>query len=234
MLGTTRKNLVLGAMMAVSAVAAYVLTPRQLANPTGLTQPLASFVPLLFADWRPDPEQFAYILPQADAYADTNQLIYEQVLNRTYTNSRRQRIMLTIAYGSNQRDTVRVHRPEACYAAQGFVVTSPVNDRLELGAEPGYSLPVRRLLASAGPRYEPITYWTIIGRKAVENRAASKLETLRYALSAGIPDGMIVRVSSVSRDEAGAFALQERFIDDLYAALDAAARSEIMGVPVKR
>ncbi len=99
-----------------------------------------------------------------------SQSIYEQVLNRTYTNSRRQRIMLTIAYGSNQRDTVRIHRPEACYAAQGFVVTPPVNDQLELGSGQGHLLPVRRLVASAGPRYEPITYWTVIGRKAVENR----------------------------------------------------------------
>ncbi len=71
MLGTTRKNLVLAAMMAAAAIAAYILTPRQLSNPAGLAKPLGSLVPLLFADWRPDPEQFAYILPEANAYADT-------------------------------------------------------------------------------------------------------------------------------------------------------------------
>jgi EpsI family protein len=229
MLGTTPRKLSIGALLVAAALGAYLLTPRQLTNPAGLTRPLGSLVPLLFADWRPDPEQFAYILPEATASADPGQGLYEQVLNRTYTNSRRQRIMLTIAYGSNQRDTLRVHRPEACYAAQGFAVTQPVNDQLELGVEARQSLPVRRLVASAGPRYEPITYWTIIGRQAVADRADSKLETLRYALSGSIPDGMLVRVSSVSRDEVSAYALQDQFIGDLFAALDATGQREIMG-----
>ncbi len=64
--------------------------------------------------------------------------------------------------------------------------------------------------------------------------SGSKLETLRYALSGKIPDGMIVRISSVSRDEASAFALQDQFIGDLYAALDATGRAEIMGVAGNR
>ena len=42
-----------------------------------------------------------------------------------------------------------------------------------------------------------------------------KIEQLRYGLRGEIPDGMLVRVSSLNRDSKNPFALQARFINDL-------------------
>ena len=78
-------------------------------------------------------------------------------------------------------------------------------------------------------RYEPITYWMVMGSKVVTNGVERKLEKLRYALTGNIPDGMLVRVSSLNRDEAVAFKRQEAFIKDLSAALDEYASKKIMG-----
>ena len=48
--------------------------------------------------------------------------LYEQQLSRTYENAQGYRIMLSIAYGGNQRDELELHKPEVCYVAQGFVL----------------------------------------------------------------------------------------------------------------
>jgi hypothetical protein len=42
-----------------------------------------------------------------------------------------------------------------------------------------------------------------------------QIEQLRYGLRGEIPDGMLVRVSSLNRDSKNPFALQARFINDL-------------------
>ena len=41
-----------------------------------------------------------------------------------------------------------------------------------------------------------------------------QIEQLRYGLLGEIPDGMLVRVSSLNRDSKNPFALQARFIND--------------------
>jgi EpsI family protein len=78
-------------------------------------------------------------------------------------------------------------------------------------------------------RYEPITYWIVIGRRVVSGRFQRKLEQLKYGLTGKIPDGMLVRVSSIGRDEARNLSRQDSFIRDLYGALDKGALERVMG-----
>ena len=51
--------------------------------------------------------------------------IYTQTLARTYVNAAGERILLSVAYGDDQRgEATQAHRPEMCYTAQGLAITS--------------------------------------------------------------------------------------------------------------
>ena len=97
-------------------------------------------------------------------------------------------------------------------------------------ATPYGRLPVKRLVARQNTRKEPITYWITIGDKAIQSGLEQKLERFAYGLSGKIPDGMLVRVSTIQPGEAEAWRLQDRFVDDMLGALDDKARLRLLGV----
>ena len=153
--------------------------------------------------------------------------LYDQTLTRTYINSKGQRIMLSIAYGGDQSgDKAQVHRPEFCYAAQGFQLSS--NFESQIRTESG-TLPVRRLKAVQGKRNEPITYWITVGDNVTLPGLGRKLIQLRYGLTGKVPDGMLVRVSSIDQDTANAYQVQDRFISDMLAAVNEQDRIRVAG-----
>ncbi|HET9470420.1 MAG TPA: EpsI family protein, partial [Usitatibacter sp.] len=182
---------------------------------------LAAIIPASFGGWRIDPDT-VQVAPAPDVQAALDRL-YGQVVSRTYVDAAGERMMLTVAYGGDQSDALKAHRQEVCYAAQGFQVRGLETGRLEAG---GRSIPVTRFLAVRGERSEPVTYWFTMGERVVLGR----LDRLRAQLAAGfagrVPDGMLVRVSSISGDPRAAFAAQRGFADALLAAVapDAARR----------
>jgi EpsI family protein len=90
-------------------------------------------------------------------------------------------------------------------------------------------LPVKRLVARQNVRNEPITYWITIGDKAVMSGIDQKMQRFMYGLSGRIPDGMLVRVSSIDLDAASAYRLQDRFVNQMLAALKPRDRSRLLG-----
>jgi EpsI family protein len=88
---------------------------------------------------------------------------------------------------------------------------------------------VQRLRARYDQRVEPISYWVTLDETATLPGLGRKWQQLRYGLSGSIPDGMVVRVSTLGMAEAASFALQDRFIADLHAVLPAALRSRYFG-----
>ena len=157
--------------------------------------------------------------------------IYAQTLSRTYVNANGQRIMLSIAYGEDQSDSVGAHLPEGCYGGQGFDVTDIYRGNLKT---PYGDIPVSRLLASKSQRIEPITYWLLTGVKVAYSGWETKKAKLHYALRGIIPDGLLVRVSSItdtanSLDVNNAYYLQTRFTQDLLASVSQQARTHLMG-----
>lgn len=152
--------------------------------------------------------------------------IYDQVLSRTYINSRGERIMLSITYGSRQNQEMRAHRQEVCYSAQGFKISKL--ERLPLTVA-GARVPSARMVATQGQRIEPVTYWFTMGDSAVMSYLDREVTQLRYAVQGHIPDGYLVRVSSLSADPARAFAKQAEFADALMSSLDAELRHRLTG-----
>lgn len=182
-------------------------------------------IPEVFGDWRVD-KSIRPILPDPSLQAMLDSL-YSQVLARTYVNAKGERIMLSIAYGSDQgNEATAVHRPEFCYSAQGFKVRVLDKEVINVG---NTAVPVARVLAQLGPRNEPITYWVTLDETATLPGIGRKLQQLRFGLKGQIPDGMLVRVSSISNSEAQAFAAQQVFIDQMYQALPAEVRSRYFG-----
>ena len=181
-------------------------------------------IPAAFGGWRIDPE-IVPVAPAPDVQANLDR-IYNQVVSRTYVNDAGERMMLTVAHGGDQSDALKAHRQEACYAAQGFTIHDLEHG--ELGVA-GRSIPVTRMTAVRGDRVEPVTYWFTMGDRVVLGR----IERLEAQLAAGfagrIPDGMLVRVSSISGQPANAFAAQQAFAQALFAAMPAQDAARFVG-----
>lgn len=217
--------LLLGGVMVAASLAAFALKPIQRLADQQAPIVLETMVPERFGDWRIDPAVVPITIG-ADVRARLDAL-YNQMLNRTYIDGQGRRIMLSIAYGGDQSgDGTQVHRPEFCYAAQGFQLTRNIVG--DLATRYG-ALPVRRLMAVQGRRNEPITYWITVGDKATVPGLSRKLNQLAYGLTGKVPDGMLVRVSSIDADPQNAYGLQQRFIDAMLGAMPPQDRARIAG-----
>lgn len=182
-------------------------------------------MPERFGDWQIDKSGSGGVVnPQQELLLKQ---LYSQILSRTYVNSAGQHVMLSIAYGNDQRDGLQLHYPEICYPAQGFQLKA--NRKAELRYA-GAVIPARRLETVLGQRYEPVTYWTVIGETAVRGGTDKKFAEMRYGFRNFIPDGLLFRVSSIDRDTASAFALQDRFASELLSAIPVPARGRFAGV----
>lgn len=218
------RYLFIGLAMLAAAGLALALTPREKVADHGTKVDLETMIPKQFGEWRVD-ESVAPLQVSPDVKASLDR-IYNQSLSRTYRNNKGERIMLSIAYGGDQSDSMQVHKPEVCYPAQGFAVDKLTTTTLDTGFHP---IPVKRLVAVQNSRVEPITYWIIIGDMAVANATTRKIEQFKYGLTGKIPDGLLFRVSSISAEQDRAFAAQAGFINELLKGVSPQARARLIG-----
>ena len=217
-------SIFMGILMVSSGALTKALTPTKKIADQQERIDLEIMIPTEFGDWRVDKS----IIPlQVDAETQAMlDKIYNQTLSRTYVNSIGERIMLSVAYGGDQSDNLAVHKPEVCYYAQGFEIMKTYAD--ELLTQYG-KLPIKRLLAVKGYRNEPITDWVTVGNKAVLPGIDEKLQQLKYGLTGDVPDGMLVRVSSIDSDKSKAYQLQTIFIQNLLSAVSTNERIRLIG-----
>jgi EpsI family protein len=216
------------ALMVLSAAVAHWMTPSiHMSDKLGKPN-LETLFPEEFGDWRVD-ARAAMVLPspQTQALLDS---IYNQTLTRTYINPLGYRIMLSVAYGGDQSDATRAHLPEVCYPAQGFQITANESGQINLLNRP---VAVRYLMSKYGNRHEPITYWLVVGDQVTVSRTDQKLAQFRLGLKGYIPDGMLVRVSSIDTNPAHGYQEQEAFLRDLAQAVPAAGRDRVFGALTK-
>lgn len=220
-----RRAIIIALLACVTAFGAQAITPRIALSDQLPALDLAALVPEQAGEWRVDPNVPAAVVnPQQDFAI---QAIYNQTLSRTYVNARGDRIMLSIAYGSDQRDGVQVHMPEVCYPAQGFLLKSVRIDSLALA---GGEIPVKRVETMHGnARPEPVTYWMTVGEDVVVNGKQKKLAELRYSISGVYPDGLLFRVSTISRDSRAAFDMHDDFLRTIVAEIDPTFRHRFAG-----
>lgn len=218
------KALVALFIMMLAFAGAHAWKPTRHLSDTRPPIDLEAMFPKSFDGWEVDTRVPVQLI-SPDVAAVLNKT-YNQTLSRTYVNRRGDRIMLSVAYGGDQSDGTRAHRPEVCYPAQGFQILS--SRMRELDAPPSPAR-VRQLVAKLGGRVEPITYWVVVGDRVALSGTEQKIEQLSYSVKGVIPDGMLVRVSSIDRDSLHAFKIQDSFIASLAKALHGDDLSQIMG-----
>jgi len=221
---TRLRAVVVVLLMAASLAGAAVWRPTQRLADQRAKVNLESLFPRSFGQWVTD-DRMPVQLVSPDTAALLSK-IYNQTLSRTYVNPAGDRIMLSVAYGGDQSDATRAHRPEVCYPAQGFQIMASSVGQLDTAVHP---VQVRRLVAKQGARSEPITYWIVVGDKVTITGTEQKLAQLSYSINGVIPDGMLVRVSSIDPDSPRAFGMHQRFVDDLAKVLQPAFRSQVIG-----
>jgi EpsI family protein len=186
---------------------------------------LQAIFPSAFGHWQIDPNIIP-LEPSPDLQKALEES-YSETLSRTYVRPDGTRIMLSVAYGRNQHKGMNWHRPEICYPAQGLPVTvATTRTALRFMDR---EIPLNRLVTGNASRNEPISYWVIVGDRITSFGRAHKLIALSYGVRGLIPDGMLVRVSSITRDNDQGFRDQEAFIRDLLGAMSPANRDVVLG-----
>jgi len=220
-----RTALVLAALMCAASIGAVVVRPSTKAADVGPAIVLEQMVPAQFGDWREQQQtQVQMVNPQTKELLDK---LYSQILTRTYVNADGYKIMLSLAYGSDQRGGMQAHKPEVCYPAQGF--TLKANHAGMLTTIFG-EIPVRRLDTFLGARQEPVTYWFTVGDRVVGGTIYKRLVEMRYGLTGQIPDGLLFRASSIDPDPARAYRAHEQFVNQMLQAIPPADRQRLSGL----
>ncbi len=225
MLTPVRVRALFAALLLVSASGlAHVTRPTVHLAEQQAKVDLETLFPKAFGAWRLDTNvPVSIVSPDVEAMLKS---LYAQTLNRTYIGPKGERIMLSIAYGGDQSDATRAHRPDVCYPAQGFDIVSSSYTSVDVG---GAQLPVRHMFAKLGQRYEPVTFWFVIGERIAASGQQQKIAQLSYGLRGLIPDGMLVRVSSIDPDADAGYRAQARFIADMRAAMPQPSRAKVFG-----
>jgi EpsI family protein len=224
-------SLVLGVAMLATAAAVRLLQPEPIPANTGTT--LAETVPSAFGEWKEVSSVAEQVDPARNADEPSMDRPYDDVLMRTYGNSRGDVVLLTLAYGRNQRQEVKIHRPDVCYTAQGFQLISRSRVTFPVTSVGGRQVEGMRMLVSAPGRTEAVSYWIRIGDVFTDNAWAIRYHIFQQGLSGRGVDGMLVRASQiVSGADAASperYRLQERFLADLVRALPKTARHQLIG-----
>jgi EpsI family protein len=192
----------------------------------------ANLMPAEFGEWRLVPQIRLVVPVEDDALANR---IYSQMIGRAYVDRSGNTVMLLMAYGPKQIDKLQLHRPEICYVAEGFRVSALQPAQVEV--EPGRPhLNVSKLIARRENRVERITYWMRVGDDVVSTVFRRQLTSLRYGLQGLIPDGVLIRVSTINMEEGSSNEVHARFLRDMLVSVRQADLRHFVGgqAPVVR
>ena len=211
---------VMGGVSALAAIAEPVAIVGNADEKTDLDR----MFPTEFDDWRVDEVSRAFVRPTVRGGKQYG--VYDQVLERTFIDGAGHQIMLSVVYGREQSRPLQLHSPENCYRASGFEVHASQRAMLKLG---GRSVTVTNLEAELPGRLEPVTYWTVIGGEPVVDQTSLRWRRLTFAARRQVPDGMLIRLSSINMDPAAAFELHRRFADSMLRAMTPEHRAQVVG-----
>ena len=153
--------------------------------------------------------------------------LYSQTVQRLYQTPEGDVVMLLIAYGGTQSDNLQLHRPESCYPAVGFSISDAANRQIALGDDA--TVPVRRLSARLDQRVEQIWYWARVGEYLPVNGAEQRTVRFKNALSGIIADGVLVRMSTLTLDQARGDHVNDTFARALIAGIGPDGRRVLLG-----
>lgn len=221
-----RRDIMIGAACALALGGAEWLRPRNYIKLLGDNR-LSDITPLKFGAWEAS-EGGDIVIPETPG--SLMDQLYNDTLARSYANSGNGMvIMLLIAYGEAQSDMLQLHRPESCYPAIGFEITSRTFPNLQLG-DTVPPIPAVALTAKAGQRVEDIVYWTRLGERLPRTSGEQRKDKLATAMQGYVGDGALIRASALR--PAGAEPVHDEisaFLESLITAMPAKDRKAYIG-----
>lgn len=217
----SRRQALIGGSLLVAATASLVLKPRRVENLLGNGK-LDDLVPKQFGEWQFNTAS-GLVLPPADQLRDK---LYSQLLTRVYVRENARPVMLLIAYSGVQDGTLQVHRPEVCYPASGYRLTTVAPHTVPLA--PGIAVPSRVMQADSDVRSEQVVYWTRIGRHFPRTWSEQRTAVIQENFAGTIPDGVLMRMSTVGGGAAATPEL-DGFARALYRAIGPRMRQVLLG-----
>ena len=216
-----RRKFVLGAAFLGSAALANARLPRTTEDYLG-EHKLDDIIPKQLGAW-------SFLTASGLVTAPEDQLsraLYSQLLTRVYTAEGQPAIMFLVAQSASQTGVLQVHRPETCYPAGGYVLTSVIERDIRVGSR---LLRTNQLTATAGGESEHMVYWTRIGRHLPVSWAEQRWAVAEDNLLGSLPDAVLVRVSVAHPNRELALQVIESFTAALLASLTPLARRVLVG-----
>ena len=184
-------------------------------------------IPKNFAGWTQVSDQSSKVIvnPQQQEALDD---LYTQIVSRTYLQQGTGRLlMLSLAYGDNQKFSKLLHRPESCYSSQGFNILSLHAEQMHVY---GRAIEVNRMTAQVSNRQEQVSYFIRIGDRVMSGPPSNlNLARMHMGLKGFIADGLLFRISEISNDDKSSHQLQDQFINDLFTVLSPAQQAMLIG-----
>lgn len=218
---TSRRIFLTGGALAAASAAAFALRPARAEHRIG-TARLDDLIPATIGPWRFFTRD-GVVLPQLDGPSEG----YDQVVSRTYEAPGLPPVMLAIAYGSTQGGSLQLHRPEVCYPSQGFRLSGTSLPQIDVGLSS--ALPSRAFTARRDDRVEQVLYWSRISERFPRTSAEEYLAILGAVLRGAVPDGVLVRFSTIDADAAQSRAILAGFARGLLDAAPPRARAILVG-----
>lgn len=221
-----RRRLIIGGAMIAVGGTAYAAKPRRSENRLA-TQKLDDFIPKAIGPW-------SYASADGIVVARSEEPVesYDQVLTRVYSAAEQPDVMLLLAYGSTQGGSLQLHRPDTCYPGQGFRMSDFAEGSLDQGRY--RAIETHRFTATRDERVERVFYWARIGDSFFGTTVGEYRAILSSVMDGVVPDGMLVRLSTIGVPNAAADRALARFAEDLVAATPARGRDLLVGPALAR
>lgn len=222
-LSLSRRMVLIGFASGLTATSAFALRPRREEHKL-IKETLQDIIPASVGAWRYGNAEGVVVARAEEAMPIGS---YDQLVARTYEAPDRPNMMLLVAYGSTQGATLQLHRPETCYPAQGFGLSDFSEPDFQFASES--EVHARRFTATRDERVERLVYWTRIANSFPLNTAGEYRAILGSVLSGIVPDGVLVRVSTITHNIPAADRAIDEFAAQLIHATSSSGRQLLLG-----
>ena len=216
-----RRGAILGAAFVACAGLTAFRQPLEGVSPIS-TKAFAAAIPAKVGGWTAE-KSSEVVLAAPDESSDK---LYQNLETRIYLGDELPAIMFLCAYSNVQKNDVQVHRPEVCYPASGYPITKNVAEKITVGRR---DINARFLVADRGGLQEMILYWTRVGKSFPVDWQSQRIEMAKANLSGTIPDGVLLRVSTIMDEERSARTSLIQFIEKFRLSSNSALNPLIFG-----
>src|SRR5690606_29749762 len=140
--------------------------------------------------------------------------------------------VMLMAYGANQTDSLQLHRPEVFYPAFGYKLVR--NEAVNVPLPGAVTIPARQLAAEGNGRQESVLYWTRIGEYLPTSGEEQRRDRLVTAFRGVIPDGVLMRFSTLADSPGGDWGQLKSFVAELVLAVTPDGRPVLIGTERSR